>query len=128
MNTLITTISMLAVVVGITGIVPQLVTMLKTRSAAGQSPLGWSLALTANLGLAFVNGFGYQAPVLAAGNVLSLTGCLTAVWLACRFRHDDVERPVTDAVSDMRTQELVALREAVLAEQHRRTAELRAAA
>lgn len=128
MNEVITSISMLAVIIGVTGIVPQLVTMLRNRSARGQSMLGWTLGFTANFSLAFVNAFGNHAPVLAIGNVLSLSGCLTAVLLICRYPADD-EPPAVDAVvTDMRTQEFVALREAVLAEDQRRSGVLELAA
>jgi PQ loop repeat len=120
MTTLITTISMLAAVIGITGIVPQLVTMLRTRSSGGQSTLGWSLGLTANLALAFVNACGYHAAVLATGNLLSFTGCAMAVHLVRRYREGD-DQTVVPAVTDMHTGEFVALRDAVLAEHHRRT-------
>ena len=68
----------LAVLVGIVGIVPQLISMLRTRSAGAQSTLGWALGALANLGLGFVNGLGYHATVLAAGNGLSLAGCVIA--------------------------------------------------
>jgi hypothetical protein len=129
MNEVITSISMLAVLVGVTGIVPQLVTMLRNRSSAGQSKLGWSLAFTANFALAFVNAFGNHAPVLAIGNVLSFSGALTAVCLASRFPAEPESGPETvtapapvDAlVTDMHTGEFVALRDAVFAEHQRRT-------
>jgi hypothetical protein len=125
MNEVITSISMLAVLIGVTGIVPQLVTMLRNRSSTGQSKLGWSLAFTANFALAFVNAFGNHAPVLAFGNVLSSSGALTAVFLVWRFpgEHEPALAPVDELVTDMHTGEFVALREAVLAEHHRRTAD-----
>lgn len=122
MTTLITTLSMFADVIGVTGIVPQLVTMLRTRSASGQSPLGWSLGITANLALAFVNALGYHALLLAAGNVLSLAGCLTAVYLVRRYRSPRGGWPSSHAVTEMRTQEFVALADAIQAEQRRRSA------
>jgi hypothetical protein len=130
MNLIITTISIGAVAIGVTGILPQLATMFRTHSASGQSKLGWGLGFTANLALAFVNGFGNHAAVLAAGNLLSLCGCLIAACLVHRYRDVDVDvaadvaaapdTPVTGSVTDMRTQEFVALREAVIAEDHRR--------
>jgi hypothetical protein len=134
MNEVITSISMLAVLIGVTGIVPQLVTMLRNRSSTGQSKLGWSLALTANFALAFVNAFGNHAPVLAVGNVMSFSGALTAVFLVWRFpteadhEHEPAGAPVDALVTDMHTGEFVALRDAVLAEHHRRTSDLRLAA
>ena len=129
MNALITTISLLAVLVGVTGIVPQLVTMLRTKSASGQSRLGWGLCFAANLGLGVVNAFGYHAVLLSVGDALSMSGCVAAVFLIRRYAAADL--PVAAApvltVADMHTQEFVALREAVIAEHHRRTGEIRLA-
>jgi len=121
MTTLIATISMLAALIGIAGIVPQLITMLRARSSAGQSTVGWSFGIATNLSLAFVNLLGYHALVLGSGNLASLSGCLTAVYLVRRFRRR--EEPATEAVTDLRTQEFEILRDAVLIEHHRRTGE-----
>jgi hypothetical protein len=118
---LIATISMLAAVIGIAGIAPQLITMLRARSSAGQSTVGWSFGIATNAALAFVNLLGYHAAVLGGGNVLSLTGCLTAVYLVRRYR--PAEDPAAGGVSDLRTQEFEVLRDAVLIEHHRRTGE-----
>jgi hypothetical protein len=125
MNPYITSISMLAVVISVTCNVPQLLTMLRTRTSSGQSILGWALGFTANSGLAFVNWFGYHSPVLAIGNVLSLSACLTAICLVRLYRPGAASQdvPVADIVTDMHTQEFVVLRDAVLAEHRRRTGE-----
>ncbi len=122
MTTLIATISMLSAVIGIAGIVPQLITMLKARSSAGQSTVGWSFGIFTNASLAFVNLLGYHALVLGSGNLASLSGCLTAVYLVRRFRRAATE-PASEIVTDLRTQEFEILREAVLVEHHRRTGE-----
>ena len=122
MTTLIATISMLAALIGIAGIVPQLITMLKARSSAGQSTVGWSFGIATNLSLAFVNLLGFHALVLGSGNLASLSGCLTAVYLVRRFRRASAEPPL-DTVTDLRTQEFEVLRDAVLIEHHRRTGE-----
>lgn len=122
MTTLIATISMLAALIGIAGIVPQLITMLRARSSAGQSTVGWSFGIFTNASLAFVNLLGYHALVLASGNLASLSGCLTAVYLVRRFRRAAAE-PAVDTVTDLRTQEFEVLRDAVLIEHHRRTGE-----
>jgi hypothetical protein len=124
MNEVITSISMLAVMIGVTGIVPQLVTMLRNRSSKGQSQLGWALGFTANLALAFVNAFGNHAMVLAIGNVLSLSGCLAAMFLAWRFPAEAEPAAVDELVTDMHTGEFAALRDAVIAEHQRRTGDL----
>ena len=121
MTTLIATISMLAALIGIAGIVPQLITMFRARSSAGQSTVGWTLGMTTNSALAFVNVLGYHALVLGSGNVASFLGCLTAVYLVRRFRSP--AEPSQDAVGDLRTHEFAVLREAVLVEHHRRTGE-----
>ena len=133
MNAFITTTSLLAVLVGVTGIVPQLVTMLRTKSASGQSMLGWGLCFAANLGLGFVNAFGYHAALLAIGDALSMSGCVVAVFLIGRYREAGVtaapasgHAPVA-TVTEMHTQEFVALRDAVIAEHQRRTGDLRLA-
>src|SRR5690242_13704943 len=78
---LIVVLSILAYVVNISGIVPQLRAMLKARSSQGQSSLGWVLAGSCSASLLFVNVVGYHAMVLAAGNFLSLSGCLSAAAL-----------------------------------------------
>jgi uncharacterized membrane protein YccC len=123
MTTLIATISMLAALIGIAGIVPQLITMLRARSSAGQSTVGWSFGIATNLSLAFVNLLGYHALVLGSGNLASLSGCLTAVYLVRRFRDRGGADPAAEAVTDLRTQEFEILRDAVLIEHHRRTGE-----
>lgn len=124
MNEVITSISLLAVMIGVTGIVPQLVTMLRNRSSNGQSQLGWALGFAANLALAFVNASGNHAAVLAIGNVLSLSGCLAAMYLVWRFPAQPEPAPVDERVTDMRTGEFAALRDAVIAEHERRTGDL----
>jgi hypothetical protein len=121
MTTLIATISMLAAVIGIAGIVPQLITMLRARSSAGQSTVGWSFGIATNTSLAVVNLLGYHALVLGSGNLASLTGCLTALYLVRRFRRH--AESAADAVTDLQTQEFEVLRDAVLIEHHRRTGE-----
>jgi hypothetical protein len=105
---LIATISMLAALIGIAGIVPQLITMLRARSSAGQSTVGWSFGIATNAALAFVNLLGYHAFVLGAGNLLSLSGCLTALYLVRRFRAPQADLNTTSA---LRTQEFAVLRE-----------------
>lgn len=112
---------MLSAVIGIAGIVPQLMTMLRARSSAGQSTVGWSFGIFTNASLAFVNMLGYHALVLGSGNLLSLSGCLTAVYLVHRFRFG--AEPGIDTVTDLHTQEFEILRDAVLIEHHRRTGE-----
>jgi hypothetical protein len=124
MNAFITTISMLAALVNVSCNVPHLVTMFRTRSSSGQSILGWVLALAANTALAFVNWFGNHSPVLAIGNILSASACLTAICQVRLYRHTPDEEPAAvDGVTNMRTPELAVPRDAVRAEHQRRTGE-----
>src|SRR4051812_17958286 len=74
-----------AIVIGLCAALPQLGAMIRARSAAGQSALGWSLGAFVNVLMAYVNMVGYQATVLAAGNIASVALCLTAVALVIRF-------------------------------------------
>jgi hypothetical protein len=126
----IVVLSIVAAAVNIAGIIPQLRTMLRARSASGQSPLGWTLAATCSGSLLYVNVVGYHAFVLAAGNFLSLSGCMAAALLARYFRtrggiaaealqavHDAPE----DLVSELPAPDLQALAGTVLEEHHRRT-------
>ena len=128
----IVTLSILAGGVNITGIVPQLRTMLAARSSRGQSPLGWTLAATCSGSLLFVNSVGYHAYVLATGNLLSMSGCLTAALLARHLRDDgavpaEALEALRDApaelVSELAAPTLNSLTESVLEEHHRRTGE-----
>jgi hypothetical protein len=128
----IVTLSVVASGVNISGIIPQLRTMLVARSSRGQSALGWTLAATCSGSLLFVNAVGYHAFVLAGGNFLSLSGCLTAAMFARRFRHQGPVPPEAlealhdapaEVVSELPTEELEVLTESVLGEHHRRTGE-----
>lgn len=125
----IVTLSIVASGVNITGIVPQLRTMLAVRSSRGQSPLGWTLAATCSASLLLVNSVGYHAFILATGNLLSMSGCLTAALLARHFRYDgavpvealEVLRDAPgEVVTELPTNEFQALADVVLEEQHRR--------
>ena len=81
------------------------------------------VGIATNLSLAFVNLLGYHALVLGSGNLASLSGCLSAVYLVRRFRPRSVADPAVETVTDLRTQEFEILRDAVLIEHHRRTGE-----
>jgi hypothetical protein len=83
--TLLAFASTTAIVIGLCAAVPQLTAMVRARSAAGQSALGWTLGAFVNFLMAYVNLAGYHATALALGNVASLTLCLVAVALVVRF-------------------------------------------
>ncbi|MCW3004738.1 MAG: hypothetical protein JWQ20_4036 [Conexibacter sp.] len=75
----------MAIVIGLCAALPQLAAMVRARSAAGQSSLGWSLGAFVNGLMSYVNFAGYHATVLAVGNVASLMICVVAVGLVARF-------------------------------------------
>lgn len=77
--------STIAMAVGLGAAFPQILRMLASRSANGQSPLGWAMGLIANTSMAYVNIAGFHAHLLAASNLLSATFCVTAMLLITRF-------------------------------------------
>lgn len=111
-----------AIVIGLCAALPQLAAMTRARSAAGQSALGWGLGAFVNMLMAYVNLVGYQATVLAAGNVASVALCLVAVGLVVRYGSSDdapvEERPVQ--IHDLATTEFWALRDQLEHEARRR--------
>lgn len=111
-----------AIVIGLAAALPQLYAMVRARSAAGQSALGWMLGATVNTLMAYVNLVGYKATSLALGNVMSVAICLTAVALVARFggAAADDETTAPAAFHDLPTMELVVLREQLDHETRRR--------
>jgi hypothetical protein len=110
-----------AIVIGLCAAIPQLAAMVRARSAAGQSALGWTLGVFVNALMAYVNLAGYHATALALGNVASLALCLAAVGLVLRF--GDADGETTDAPPvfyELPTQELLVLREQLEHEARRR--------
>jgi hypothetical protein len=107
-----------AIVIGLAAALPQLYAMIRARSAAGQSALGWMLGATVNTLMAYVNYVGYHATPLALGNVLSLMICLAAVGLVARYGEDAADAPL--AIHELPTMEFVALREQLEHEARRR--------
>ena len=122
----ITIISLLTTIGGVLAILPQISRMLRHRSAQGQSPVGWALGALTNAGMLLVNTQVYDNRVLAAGNLMSLLGCLVAVILTWRYhprRSAPSISPQAHVVWDeMPTQELVLLHDAILKEKERRAA------
>jgi hypothetical protein len=116
--TLLTFASTTAILIGLCAAVPQLSAMVRARSAAGQSALGWTLGAFVNSLMAYVNFAGYHAAALALGNVASLALCLIAVGLVARFGDAGDEAPV--AVHELPTGEFWALREQLEHEARRR--------
>jgi hypothetical protein len=112
-----------AIVIGLCAALPQLAAMVRARSAAGQSSLGWALGAFVNGLMSYVNFVGYQATVLAVGNLASVTLCLVAIGLVMRFgpgvHTHPAERPAP-AVSDLAPHEFWALRDQLEHEARRR--------
>jgi hypothetical protein len=111
-----------AIVIGLCAAVPQLAAMVRARSAAGQSSLGWALGASVNLMMSYVNFVGYHATVLAVGNVTSVALCVVAVGLVLRFGTTTAPaaEPRTATVSDLPTHEFWALRDQLEHEARRR--------
>jgi hypothetical protein len=121
-------LSSCAMALGLGGIVPQLVRMARSRSAAGQSPLGWGMGAAANLSLAYVNGIAFHAHLLMGSNLTAATLCLAALAQILRYSQAETAAaapvavatplaPVAAAplsVQDLATQEFEILRDAVL--------------
>jgi hypothetical protein len=113
-----------AIVIGLCAALPQLAAMVRARSAAGKSLLGWLLGAFVNFLMAYVNLAGYDATVLAAGNVASVALCLVAVALVLRFGTGDEEAVADDersvAFHELPTTEFWALRDQLEHEARRR--------
>jgi hypothetical protein len=129
---LISVLSSVAIAFGIGANLPQISRMMRSRSAAGQSPIGWAMGAVTNLCLAYVNLVGLGATFLGLANLMTVVLCSIAISLTLRFgggvAADDAApaRPGHDTLVDLPTQELVLLREAVDSAAQRR-AEWRAA-
>lgn len=125
---LLPVISTIAIVLGLAGVLPQIVAMLSRRSAAGQSSLGWTLGVAVNAMMAYVNLAGYGALALAFGNAAG--GLLCAVALACTMRLPRAIEPPVPARPDpleLSTGDLSEMLEALAGERERRQAARREA-
>jgi hypothetical protein len=112
--TLVTLLSTCAMLLGLGGILPQLVRMVRSRSASGQAPLGWGMGCAAHASMAYVNFFGFDSLLLSASNLLAGTLCAIAILLITALRDRTAAAPPV-VVDELPTQEFVALRAAVLA-------------
>jgi hypothetical protein len=88
-----------AIIIGLCGSIPQILTMLRARSSAGQSATGWIMGVSVNVLMGYVNLAGYHATILAVGNVVSMTLCLTAFAVVLRFR--DSGAPTADELEEL---------------------------
>ena len=127
--TLLSLISTLAILLGLAGVVPQIVAMVRRRSAAGQSPLGWLLGVMVNVLMAYVNLAGYGAESLALGNACGGMLCLVALGCATRLpRAATLPAPARPDPLDMSTGDLSEMLVALAEERERREERRRAAA
>lgn len=128
--TILSVISTLAILLGIAGVVPQIAAMVRRRSAAGQSPVGWLLGVTVNALMGYVNLEGYGATALALGNACGGFLCLIALTCALRLPRavgPAVTAPRPDPL-DMSTGDLSEMLDALAQERRRRDERRRAAA
>lgn len=92
----ISLISSIAMAVGLAASLPQIVRMLSTRSAGGQSVVGWGMGFLTNVSMGYVNFFGFHATALTISNAFSALLCVTAMVLIVRFNEasptDDLDR------------------------------------
>ena len=139
---LVSVLSSVAIVFGIGANLPQIARMHRSRSAAGQSPVGWIMGAVTNLCLAYVNLVGLGATLLGAANLGTVVLCSIAVSLTVRFGETGPRETVTepmpvaaapvgiaslvasshDTMVDMPTQEFTVINDAVRAAEQRRVA------
>jgi hypothetical protein len=113
---IITLLSIIAGVVGLAGIPPQLIRMARARSAAGQSAVGWSMGAAGNVCMLYVNLVGYQAVLLAVSNVVGFVMCSASIVLITTLnrRNETAARPASGPqFADLPTQEFEVLAAAV---------------
>jgi len=79
--TLVALLSVCAMVLGFCGIMPQLVRMVRARSAGGRAPLGWAMGMAAHMAMAYVNFFGFHSSLLGASSLTAGSLCGVAIVL-----------------------------------------------
>jgi hypothetical protein len=111
---LISYLSICAMLLGISGSVPQIVKMLRSQAANGQSPLGWTMALCANLILAYINLIANHSTLLFASNLAIALLCLCAIalilWLSPRGANTGSKVDLHSHLLHMPTQEFNAVK------------------
>lgn len=124
---LVTVFSMLAMLLGLGGAIPQIARMAATRTAAGQSPTGWAMGLCCNLAMSYVNWAGFHAPLLTCSAALGAVLCATALTLVIVLGRRDqpagqtaAPRACPDALGQMQTMEFQVLHAAVVEADRRR--------
>jgi hypothetical protein len=101
-------------IMGLGGIVPQLVRMVRTRSAGGQAQVGWALGTAAHASMTYVNFVGFKSLLLGAYSLTAGTLCVIAMALIATLGRRPAPTPEL-VLDELPTQEFVALRAAVLA-------------
>jgi hypothetical protein len=123
---LVSVFSAVAIAFGIGANLPQISRMLRTRSAAGQSPVGWMMGAITNLCMAYVNLVGLGATFLGIANLGTVVLCSIAISLTLRYGASHGQpaavaaTPAPDTMVSMPTQEFALLHEAVTAAEQRR--------
>jgi hypothetical protein len=118
--TLTALLSTCAMVMGLGGIVPQLVRMVRTRSAGGQALAGWGLGTAAHASMTYVNLVGFHSVVLGAYSITAGSLCAVAMALIATLqRRGEAAVAPALAVDDLATHEFAAVRAAVLARDDR---------
>ena len=84
--TLLALLSTCAMIMGLGGIVPQLVRMVRTRSAGGQATIGWALGAAAHASMTYVNLVGFHSLLLGAYSVTAGSLCAAAMVLIATLR------------------------------------------
>ena len=107
-------LSTCAMIMGLGGIVPQLVRMVRTRSAGGQAQVGWALGAAAHASMTYVNFVGFKSLLLGAYSLTAGSLCVIAMALIATLGRRPSPPPAIE-VEELPTQEFAALRAAVLA-------------
>ncbi|MBJ7331654.1 MAG: hypothetical protein JHC95_17295 [Solirubrobacteraceae bacterium] len=91
---LISLLSTAAVIAGLFGVIPQIISMLHSGSSAGQSAAGWTVGISVNAIMGYVNLVGLHATTLALGNAVAGALCGFALLCVVRLADGGDEEPV----------------------------------
>lgn len=129
---LIQILSSFAVIAGLFGVIPQIVSMLFTGSSKGQSAAGWSVGISVNVVMGYVNLMGLHATLLAVGNAVAGGLCAFALLCVVRLRDGGDEVPAVEGepvvggavLYELPTAEFHVVRAHVMREHARRAADM----
>lgn len=118
---IISFITLIAIPLNLAGVIPHIATMMRSRSAGGQSPIGWVIGIIVNAMFGVVNLIGLGEVVLGLGSFAMAVLCAGA--LACVLLLPKGQpRPeyTVDHFQEMATAELQVVRGHVDSEHRRR--------